>query len=228
MMRNLLLAVLLTVTAIASCTSCATNPQRQANAPVQVVDEEAALRIVMPSADGLCSGTAIAKHAFISAAHCFTHSDKNIILNGTPVTIVRLLTDNNDHALVIIDAEFKQWATFGPAVKRGDDVHYWGNPGGLEMLYRKGYVTGGKRNETLFDITGYRGDSGAGVFNDKKQLIGVVSYLLVIPDGAFSLMGAYPLNFSYNQLKAAGLDESLDPNVLSALITGEKAHITAR
>lgn len=226
MMRNLLLAVFLAVSAIASCTSCASNTRHQANVPV--VDSEAALRIIMPSSDDLCSGTAIAKHAFLSAAHCFTNTDKNIILNGTPVTIVRILSDNNDHAIVIIDTAFEKWATFGPAVKQGDDIHYWGNAAGLDMLFRKGYVTGGKRNETLFDITGYRGDSGAGAFNSNKQLVAVVSYLLVIPDGAFSLMGAYPFNFSYDQLKAAGLDTSRDPNVLSTLITGEKATLSTK
>ena len=79
-----------------------------------------------------------------------------------------------------------------------------GNPWRLSDMYRHGYVSGhvpAERVEmTLYDLNGYFGDSGAGIFNSQGQLVAVVSVLYQQEDQAYmKLMGSFPLAFTEQQ-----------------------------
>jgi len=75
-------------------------------------------------------------------------------------------------------------------------------------MYRHGYVSGHLVNEnikiTLYDLNGYFGDSGSGVFNSRGQLIGVMSILAQQTDGAYiKFAGSFPLAFTDEQWRDA-------------------------
>lgn len=222
MMRKLLIVTVLAIAAIASCTSCTTVQPK--DTPRAIVDQETTLRLVTPYDGGLCSGTAVGANTFLSAAHCFSDSDKYVTINGVPAEIQKVLNDGNDHVLVIVDMTFKVWATFGPPVKQRDRIHYWGNPAGLNMFYREGYVTGTHGNDTMYDVNGFNGDSGTGVFDEQNRLVAVISYTYAIDRGTniFQLMGSYPFNFTFDQLQYAGLMDPKDKWNHSTLVTGQK------
>jgi hypothetical protein len=75
-------------------------------------------------------------------------------------------------------------------------------------MYRCGYVSGhvdaGPVVVTLYDLNGYFGDSGAGIFNSRGQLVAVVSVLYQQEDGGYmKLMGSFPLAFTDKQWQEA-------------------------
>jgi len=60
---------------------------------------------------------------------------------------------------------------------------------------------------TLYDLNGYYGDSGSGIFNARGQLVGVMSVLAQLTDGGyFKLVGSFPLAFTEDQWREAGRD----------------------
>lgn len=151
-----------------------------------------------------CSSTAVGEHTFLTAAHCLDEAGLDIKLNTTNVRILRAVQDGNDHILVLVDGiTFTQYATVGPVPSVRSDIHYWGNPADFTNMFRKGYIAGEKGKNIIFDVNGYKGDSGAGVFGPDNRLFGVISYIYV--NNSFSLMGAFPLNFTNEQLAAVGM-----------------------
>ncbi len=165
-----------------------------------------------------CSATAVAINTFITAAHCLDDAGLDILLNKTGARILRVAMDGNDHILVLVDGvTFAKYATFGPALNQERDIHYWGNPSGLINMYRRGYVSGFEGLSTVYDVNGYHGDSGAGVFDNERHIVGVISF--IYNDRSFAVMGSYPLNFTNEQLKAVGLE----PN--SFLTVGPKVPV---
>lgn len=92
-------------------------------------------------------------------------------------------------------------------------MHYWGNPYVFNMLLRRGYVSGFSGRSTVYDVNGYHGDSGAGIFNKNNQLTGVISYIHAIE--SFAVMGSFPLNFTETQLLSVGL--KAEPALMSGI-----------
>lgn len=57
---------------------------------------------------------------------------------------------------------------------------------------------------TLYELPIYFGDSGSGIFNERGQLVGVVSALMQQADGAYLSLGAsFALNFTDDQWRQA-------------------------
>lgn len=193
-------------------------------APV-IYSKEAIVRLSMNNDAIVCSGTAISPHVILTASHCFPHpllapSKFDISINGVKTTITEsVLHDGNDHALLRTNLTFEKYATFGPEPKEGDNIHYWGNPDFVN-LFRRGYVVGKKGNDTLYDVNGFSGDSGAGVFDRDNRLTGVISYLTV--RYSFSMMGAYAINFTPQQLQFANISTAANPHVAAIMSTGKK------
>ena len=179
-------------------------------------ERKTAVRIA--TTGGICSATKIAPQTLLSASHCFRSATRLIIIGNQPAIIERVVQDQNDHALVLVsEITLEDFATFGPPPKEGDTIHYWGNPYVFTMLLRRGYVSGFDEVNSIYDVNGYHGDSGAGVFDSKNRLVGVISY--IHGRESFAMMGSYPLNFTAAQLAAVGLKP------LPQLMTGIKADV---
>lgn len=182
-----------------------------ASSGVELRNRHSAVRIT--TVTGVCSATIVAPKTILSASHCFRSIGKQILIGEQEVTIERIYSDGNDHALVVISGlTFSTPSSFGKAPVQGDKIHYWGNPFGFDMLLRRGYITGFDDRKTLIDVNGYKGDSGAGVFDQDGNLVAVISYITIVD--SFSLMGAFPFNFTKDQLRGAGL------NPIPYLMTG--------
>ena len=165
-----------------------------------------------------CSATKVAKDVILTASHCFKTANGILSIDGHTVFIADMQHDGNDHALVrIVGMEFPEYATIGIAPSQGDRIHYWGNPYRYTMLLRRGYVSGFVNVDTLYDVNGFNGDSGAGVFNERSELVATISY--ITRNGPFSMMASYPYNFSLKQLEDIGIGFS------PYLMTGVQADI---
>lgn len=191
---KLLLAATLCVLA-----GCAGNPVANAH--------RSTVRLEMDN--GTCSGTVVGPHTILTAEHCLTDTH-TLAIDGQPVAMVRVTLDHHDHALVRVNATFSAWVNRGATEGQGQAVFVLGNPGDLKDMYRHGFIAGQSRVKgvtvTLYDLNGYYGDSGSGIFNDQGDLIGVVSVLEQQVDGGYmKLMGSFALAFTAGQWKAAGV-----------------------
>jgi hypothetical protein len=154
--------------------------------------------------NGSCSGTIVGPHAVLSATHCFSFGE-TLRLWQQPLRILQQLDDGNDHTIVIVDRSFPVWASVADMPDLGASVLILGNPGDLTELYRHGYVAGVEdmdgRLVELYDIRGWFGDSGAGIFDDSGHLIGVVSFIYTLDDprGQLTMMGSFTLAFTATQ-----------------------------
>lgn len=192
---KVILAILVTlVTTLAASGCAAKEPQR--------LDRPVAVRIEVYKS--ICGATQIAPHVLLSASHCFRHARRGINIDGVLGRIERIVQDNNDHALVLLsNFWFGETATFGPPAVEGDNIHYWGNPSGLPMLYRRGYVAGSEGFRVYYDANGFKGDSGSGIFNEKNELVAVMSCQVTVE--VFEMMCSFPLNFTSEQLAMVGM-----------------------
>lgn len=152
---------------------CAVIPVEQAAKPSAVV--------LGLTGEGSCSGTMIGPRVLLSAAHCFEGSAL-LTVNMVPVNVVEYRHDGLDHALLTLDTDFPAHSPLNTAgMAQGASVFIYGNPNSINDLLRRGYVVGGDAERTLIDMSVSHGDSGAGVFNDKGEVVGVITGF-----GAFS------------------------------------------
>lgn len=174
-----------------------------ANTPVNIGQHEAVLRLEFT--DGICSGTAISKDHLLTASHCLVDGPLKSI-NGQPCEQDgQAIEDGEDHSIIRVTCSFSVWARMGnPNLTQGERLHFWGNPGGLHDIYRAGYVMGFEEGWALVDAVVFGGDSGAGLFNWRGQVVGVVSTRWAYAE-TFHGMGARPMAFSREQLKEVGL-----------------------
>lgn len=121
---------------------------------------------------GICSGTAIGPDLVLTATHCLPVTS----INGTPVEVTAVATSSRDTArLRIKGLTFRRWSREGAAPKQGDRLRWWGNPLGVQDVYREGYVAAVKGDQLIIDATICKGDSGSGLFNRYGEVVGVVS-----------------------------------------------------
>lgn len=174
---------------------------------------------------GSCSGTAVRRYVILTASHCLPDGYATVItVNGQQCEVWKVVHDGRDHALVTVDESCPQKHYSRIRKSRlvaGDSIFVWGNPGVFRGLLRTGMIAGDVplRDEVadeleaprgtrslLFAGAFGRGDSGAGVFNERGQLVGVLSWGsmgLTYPPHLFT--GMLPMNFSKAQLRAMGL-----------------------
>ena len=169
--------------------------------------------------DLMCSATAIARHALLTASHCESPSDK-IEIDGDDAAIIGIIRDDNDHSIILTDRLFTDAAEVKEALPEvGDDVFIIGNPATMNDVLRKGYVAKVQQPQGLaalfgaptlivYDMNAFEGDSGSGIFNEKGEVTGVVSVGHIDKDKqdpAFliKLMAGLPLQFTTDQLDKA-------------------------
>lgn len=131
---------------------------------------------------GICSSTAVGERVLLTAAHCVDLASNDATVDGRPVKIEKVITDKNDHAIVILfddGIKFEKIAKLGTYPSVGENIFYWGNIDGINGLLRKGYVAGKFEDGTfVVDSNTWSGDSGSGIFDQDGRLIGVVSSIM--------------------------------------------------
>jgi hypothetical protein len=217
MKRTVLLLILAVITMTGTACSAEREPPLPTVEPVITTEapreRKTAARIV--TAGGICSAIKLGPQTLLTASHCFRTATRLIFVDGVPAAIERIHQDKNDHALVLLShITMKNFAKFGAPPSEGDNIHYWGSPYVFNMLLRRGYVSGFDEVNTLYDANGYHGDSGAGVFNEQRQLVAVISY--IHGKESFAMMGSYPLNFTAQQLKDVGLKP--EPRLMTGVV----------
>src|SRR5271157_843586 len=106
-----------------------------------------------------CSGTAVGKHAFLTASHCDDLVDDKFYLkelkNKGALKVVDRISDKNDHTIYLVKQTFLNWVDINldDKLEQGEDIFYIGNPGDDFALFRKGYVAGSKTDEGPFGVS---------------------------------------------------------------------------
>ena len=166
---------------------------------------------------GTCSGTVVGPQTILTAGHCLKEEENELgfeepppdtmKVDGYKVTILAVVFDEADHALVKTDFVFKDWSKISRPPPVSAVVHYWGNPDGISHVYREGYVTSYTHGAMVMDVNGFFGDSGSGIFDEDGDLVGVMSFIQIKKYNGllFRLMGAYPLEFTPLQYAMMGV-----------------------
>ena len=142
------------------------------------------------------SGTVIDKHHILTAKHVvIDQKDEDVFIklsdgDKLKAKIVWVSGEGHDIALLSTDEELPYRATVDCAgAKIGDEVTGIGYPFSMEMISSKLYVSGdrytGKGGVKVAPLDGtlLPGMSGGGVFNDKGEVVGVVTALLAVSLG---------------------------------------------
>lgn len=173
------LAILLAL--LAGCSGCVSVPSHEAL-------RATALRLEFTTS--LCSGTAIGPHLILTAQHCY--GQPLVRVNGQPVKVTGVGRDKHDAlTLRVSGITFAHWARLGALPKQGDRIRWWGNPEGNEDVYRQGYVARADRRLIVVDAPICHGDSGSGMFNDKGEVVAVVTAMT--NGNGCTFMLSYPL-----------------------------------
>lgn len=162
-------------------------------------------RIAFPDS-GICSGSTY-QAALLTTKHCVTPEPASLTYRSVTRKVRRTVIEG-ENAIVVFDgaASLGMSVKLGPAPKVGDKVWLVGNVAGMNQVYREGVVSGWKDGAFLIDCRCWQGDSGAGVFNQRGDLVGIF-YGRRVWTGAggdsFDYPFAYPLAFTPEQWKEA-------------------------
>ncbi len=193
-MRAILL--LLLALTVSGCTGCVSLSEKRVHT--------SALRLDFK--EGKCSGTAIGPHKVLSAAHCFAKDSGEMKVNGQATGYTVTARDGADHVLVVVQVRLTHWVAVGTAPTVGQSVYFYGNPGNFNDLFRRGYVSGTVQGYTLYDMQAWFGDSGAGVFDARGNVVAVVSSIAIesqaLSPGTFQMMASAPFKFTDEQWAA--------------------------
>lgn len=197
-----------------------------ASEPTQVYIEIQSRELEGEQGLGKCSATAVSDRAYLTARHCLVGTSYAWVkVNDQQLSVTKMIADGSDHLLVITEpGTIKNWSRIGKPARLNQDVFIVGNPGPLRSILRRGYLAGTDptaeasdaedmgikvnfKGATLYDLNGFFGDSGSGIFDKRNRLIGVVSYMRTysLPGGYIKLMGALPFNFTDEQWEEAGV-----------------------
>ena len=168
-MRTILLALLLLV---AGC-GCVSVPSHNA-----LQDFYVNIQAFSPAGGRICSGTKTGPAELTTAKHCVSGYALKLV-NGVAVSVAGIRYKGEDEAVVTLSKPmFKAWAKRGPTPNPGDRVRYWGTPLGIPNVYREGIVVAVTDKVIAADLRVCHGDSGAGLFNDRGEMVGVVVAML--------------------------------------------------
>lgn len=171
-----------------SLVSCAATP----------LDTVRAVSLRLTFNNGVCSGTAVGPQLVLTADHCFEKGSRLLAINGEEAHALKIVRDGRDHALVKVTTKFPRWVRRQGVAYTSQRVRWIGNPAGEKSIYREGYVSRALPDAVLIDAQVWKGDSGAGVFNQRGELVGVVSAMTGAgPSFMFAVM--YPLAFTKEQ-----------------------------
>ena len=150
---------------------------------------------------GVCSATYIGPATILTARHCIATDAGTFNIDGERAGYALLADDKQDHVMLRVTVRRRVWAHMGPDPRSGDQVFKRGNPLGLHDILIVGRIAGKDGKNLLISAVGYKGDSGAGVFDRRGRLVAVVSALG--GRDAFYLLIAFPLEFTEKDWAAA-------------------------
>lgn len=194
---------LLVLALIAGCTGCVSLPAPGKGA------------VSLKMGEGSCSGTAVGRYTILTAAHCLKDEAGVIGVDGVDVGYAVLAQDGNDHALVRVSKRQVRYSRIAKMPRPGSPVVLLGNPQGLQDLWRRGIYSGELEvpgcpafstrapcKLLLLDMNSTEGDSGAGVFDERGMLVGVITGGLKYRERSGHLWGmtvTLPLAFTKEQ-----------------------------
>lgn len=167
-----------------------------------------------PHSMGICSGTIVGTDLILTTKHCFTDEPGPpyvVRVNSQTTKILSLVSfGNEDEVLAVTGMHFppSDVAVIKPSANFDDPspIYFWGNANGLYNIFRHGFI-GGRLSPTaniyLLDANGWKGDSGAGVFNSEGQLIGTINVIFSNDSGQFHMMGMIPIYFDQKAIAQA-------------------------
>lgn len=154
--------------------------------------------VVQGQTIAFCAGAVVGKHKILTASHCMAGQEElPLLVNGVLTTWKIDKIDKADHVIIEVGIalEARPVKMADRPCKRGAPVFIYGHPAGIPVLiYRQGYYAGHQRMSNtdvdFYGVNAWKGDSGGPIFNQKGQVVGVVS--IVYGEGGFLLMGSFP------------------------------------
>lgn len=143
-------------------------------------------KLLMKSKTGkaICSGSFISPNGhIITARHCVQDTTEiEVLTNDGQVysADVTAISKNQDLAIIQIGHLNTPYFKLAESVEKGDTVFILGSPLGLTSLITSGIVAKLAGDITFLDCTAIPGNSGGPVFNDKGELVGVVSAMVMV------------------------------------------------
>jgi hypothetical protein len=168
-----------------------------------------------------CSATAIGPQAVLTATHCELPDETLYIENANPAEIVGRIRDGQDHTIYLLKgATFADYVLVDlkDPVEVSEDIFTFGNPGDWDDVYQRGYIASIQKDRSLaaslgdgypdtilLDLQAFPGESGAGIFNAKGDVIAVLSgdQHQVKEGVSIDLASAYPMAFKQEDLDKA-------------------------
>lgn len=165
-----------------------------------------------------CTAVAVGPHTIWTAKHCIDGSvGYQVFLDGGYCPTNKVVADDGIDG-VLVNTPCDTWKYYAPMAKSlpeiTENVFVFGNVRGLPEIYRVGYVMGQMELPTdvalswplpeglkilAYDMNTGPGDSGAGVFNYRGEV--VCSHSFGFGLKGFSLGGCFVPSFTEEQLK---------------------------
>lgn len=131
-------------------------------------------RIDLPNGD-VCSGTR-SYTAIITSRHCLEGPSKQLRFQGILVNVETVMI-RGENIWVFTDRNWGPPPKMAKPPKKGEPLYLIGNPANGDQLARTATLAGTMRTPIgeVFVVTCacWHGDSGAGIFNAKGELVGV-------------------------------------------------------
>lgn len=133
-------------------------------------------RIKVRVPDGMmgCSATAIAADRLLTATHCVAGMTE-LYVDDEGVEVAGVKVRGDRATVTLAEPAFTVWAQLGPRPKQGDRVRWWGNPRGIQNIYRESIIAAVVPGQVVVEAMVCPGDSGSGIFNEAGQVVAVMS-----------------------------------------------------
>lgn len=193
-MKNLL-ALTISALYLVSCT-----PQNKLDIP-KISDKVVELHVLhtpvitlegdVKSPSSIGTGFFISNDGLIlTAAHCVRDSIQIVVITSDKkeyVASIVLISGTDDVATIKISKDNTPYFTLAKTLEVGEEINIIGSPLAITSVYMKGYVAKLDGSENLLNIGVLPGYSGSPVFNNKGELVGVISKLIVWQGAATSI-----------------------------------------
>lgn len=213
-MRDLLVDGLKTIIITLAAIVCLTGAALLAASKVEkTAMAGAAVRLEVPSANGVCSGVHLGGGRFLTAAHCTWSGAIQIKTDRGESADAEVLWSANLYDLALLYAKgltLQKAAVDCHLAKPGDAVSTTGNPLGLAFVRTKGQIVSGLltgevqiegkavwRERIIADMTVAPGNSGGPLFDNFGRIVGTIvgmmppfRYAIVVPSSTICKLTA--------------------------------------